>query len=406
MEKRYEERRLWIRASVPPDQSSKSELRTYRNAGFNVLAMTEDYVKSCSQAYFDCLKYAEEVGLKVYMKEHHEFPRYWTKHFSHVDLNEYPSVIGFYIKDEPNKDQLYELAKEYLPFYKEKYEQTGMDYYMNTYCGETEHFQGPAEEYLDLAMELIYNKLNTPNKYLSIDEYPLRRNGKGNYMDDAEWVPYTALTAKKCRDNGVRFGAYMQTFDGGYCDARIPVLVEEVRFMAYLYLAFGAQTLGYFVYRTTHQWGFRGLTSEKGEPSAAYFLVKAVNEELLSFDREYLSYDWKGALAIDGERNQTPNAPFAKTREFLDYEDEELETVKAHKDLLVGCFAKGKKERAYILVSYGEPTIKEGNSVELTFKTAKKLAVRRNGVKEIVEIKDGKLSIEMKHGEGIYIQTL
>ena len=117
MEKRYEERRLWIRASVPPDQSSKSELRTYRNAGFNVLAMTEDYVKSCSQAYFDCLKYAEEVGLKVYMKEHHEFPRYWTKHFSHVDLNEYPSVIGFYIKDEPNKDQHYELAKEYLPFY-------------------------------------------------------------------------------------------------------------------------------------------------------------------------------------------------------------------------------------------------------------------------------------------------
>ena len=134
--------------------------------------------------------------------------------------------------------------------------------------------------------------------------------------------------------------------------------------------------------------------------------VKKMNEELLSFDREYLSYDWKGTLAIDGERNQTPNAPFAKTREFLGYEDEELGTVKAEKDLLVGCFAKGKKERAYILVSYGETTIKEGNSVELTFKTAKKLAVRRNGVKEIVEIKDGKLSIEMKHGEGIYIQTL
>ena len=84
----------------------------------------------------------------------------------------------------------------------------------------------------------------------------------------------------------------------------------------------------------------------------------------------------------------------------------ELAAVKAHKDLLVGCFEKNKNERAYILVSYGEPTIKESNSVELTFKTAKKLAVRRNGVKEIVEIKDGKLSIEMKHGEGIYIQTL
>ena len=405
MQSRWKERRLIIRASVPPDQSSKAELRTYRNAGFNVVAMTEDFVKSCSQAYFDCLKYAEEVGLKVYMKEHHEFPRYWSKHFSHVDLNEYPSVVGFYMKDEPNKDEVKLFAKEYLPFFKEKYEKTGMDFFVNTYCGETPYFQGPAEDYLNLMMELIYDKLDTPNKYLSIDEYPLRRNGQGNYLDDSEWVPYTAQAAKKCRDHGVRFGAYMQTFGGGYCDARMPVCMEELRFMAYLYLAFGVQHLGYFVYRTAPEWGFLGMVSEKGEPSALYFLVKQLNEELLSFDREYLSYDWKGALAIDGMRNEVPNAPFAKTREFLEYEDKEVTKVTAKKDLLVGCFEKEKKH-AYILVSYGEPTVKEGNEVELTFKSAKKLSIRRNGVEELVEIKDGKLTLSMAQGEGIYIQTL
>lgn len=407
MEKRYEERRLWIRASVPPDQSSKDQLWLYKNAGFNVLAMTEDFVKSCSQAYFDCLKYAEEVGLKVYIKEHHEFPRYFSKHFSHVNLNDYPSVIGFYMKDEPNKDEVKVFAKEYLPWFKEKYEKTGMDFFMNTYCGEVVHFQGPAEEYLDLMMDIIYNKLETENKYLSIDEYPLSRGVLGNrYLNDNEWVPYTALTAKKCRDNGVRFGAYMQTFGGEWNDVRLPHSMEELRFMAYLYLAFGAQTLGYFVYRTGHEWGFLGIISEEGVPTKLYYLVKQMNEELLSFDREYLSYDWKGALVVDGAKNETPNQPFIKTREFLQYEDTEVTVEKAEKDVIVGCFEKNNKERAYVVVTYGEPTVKEGNVVELTFKTVKKLAIRRNGVKEIVDVKDGKLTLEMKQGEGIYIQTL
>ena len=406
MEKRCE-RRLLIDGSLPPDPSSKDQLRLYKNAGFNILFMTEDFVKSCSQAYFDCLKYAEEVGLNVHLKEHHERGKYWSKHFSHVDLNEYPSVVGFFMCDEPNKNDLKVVAKEYVPFFKEKYEKTGMNFVINTYCGETEHFDGPAEEYLDTMMEIIYNRLDTENKYLTIDEYPLSRNVLGQkYLNDSEWVPYTALTAKKCRDNGVRFGACVQSFGGEWCDCRMPNSMEELRFMTYLYLAFGAQLLNYFVYRTGHEWGFLGLISESGSPTETYYLVKRMNEELLSFDREYLSYDWKGALVIDGAKNEKPNQPFIKTREFLSYEDTEVTVDKAEKDVIVGCFEKGKNDRAYVLVSYGEPTIKEGNVVELTFKTAKKLAVRRNGVKETVEVKDGKLTLEMKQGEGIYIQML
>ena len=59
MAQRYKEKRLWLRAALPPDQSSIDELRLYKNAGFNVVIMTEDFVKACSKAYFDCLGYAE-----------------------------------------------------------------------------------------------------------------------------------------------------------------------------------------------------------------------------------------------------------------------------------------------------------------------------------------------------------
>ena len=369
--------------------------------------MTEDFVKSCSQAYFDCLKYADEVGLKVHIKEHKEFPYYWSKHFSHVNLNNYSSVIGFFMTDEPSKDALYSIAKEYVPFFKEKYEETGMNFVINTYCGENSNFQGPAEEYLDLMMDIIYGKLETPNKYLSIDEYPLRRDMLGHkYLDGKEWVPYTALTAKKCRDNGVRFGACMQTFGGEWHDVRLPSTIEELRFLAYIYLAFGTELLYYFVYRTGHQWGFLGMISEEGAPADLYYTVKQLNEELLSIEREYLSYAWKGALVIDGAKNEIPNEPFIKTREFLQYEDSEMAIGKAEKDVVIGCFENNENKRAYVIVTYGEPTVKEGNTVELIFKTTKELSIRRNGVQEVVEIKDGKLTLEMSQGEGIYIQTL
>lgn len=403
MEKK--ERRMIITASLPPDQSNKDELRLYKNAGFNMVYMTEDFVLSNSKAYFDCLKYAEEVGIEVFLKEHLD-PYYWSKHFSHVDIDKYPAVTGLFMVDEPNKDELYLIAKEHVPFFKAKAEKSGKAFIINTYCGEVPYFKGPAEDYLDLMMEIIYNKLDTDNKYLSIDEYPLRRGSHGNFMVDDEWVPYTALTAKKCRDNGVRFGSCIQSFGGGYCDARRPLCVEELRFVVYLNLAFGAQYLDYFVYRTSHLWDFMGMVSETGEPSALYYLVKQVNEEILSFDREYLAYTWKGTLVIDGTRNEKPNEKFVKTREFLPYEDSELSVEKAEKDLLVGCFEKSKTSRAYVIVSYGEPTVKEGNTVTLTFKTAKKLSIRRNGVEETVKVEGGKLTLEMKQGEGIFIQTL
>ena len=400
-----QERRLILTATLPPDQSDKEQLRLYKNAGFNVLHMTEDFVLSCSKAYFDCLQYAEEVGLEVYLKEHLD-PYYWTKHFSHVDIDKYPAVTGLYMVDEPSKEDLDLLAKEHVPFFKAKAEKSGKAFIINTYCGEVSYFDGPASDYLDAMMELVYNKLDTDNKYLSIDEYPLRRSTNGNYLEDKEWVPYTALTAVKCRDNGVRFGSYIQAFGGGYCDARRPLCIEELRFVVYLNLAFGAQYLDYFVYRTSHKWDFMGMISEAGTPSELYYLVKQLNEELYTFDKEYLSYAWKGALVLDGVRNEKPNEPFRKTREFLPYEDKEITVEKAEKDLIVGCFEKSSSSRAYIIISYGEPTIQEGNQVELTFKKAKKLSIRRNGVEEIVEVKDGKLMLTMKQGEGIFIQTL
>lgn len=418
-------RRLGIRADCPPDCTSDEQLKMYQRANFNILTMTEDFVRARSKAYLDCLRNCEKLGLDVYLRGYGQyFGEYFEKFFTGVDFNDYPAVKGFFFLDEPAGCDIPRIANAAVDWFNDTYAETGMDFYLNSYCGEVPwHLCMPSEDFHEYLMTEIYDKLNTENKILTIDEYPLRRGIDGKkYLDEREWIPYTAQVARICRDHGVKFGGYLQTFGGDYVDARIPDTIEEIRFMAYVYLAFGAQHIGYFVYLGNRDIGFMGLVNDAGRPSKLYYHARALNEELLSFDIEYLSYDWKGTLVIDGESNETPNEAFAKTREFLPYADKELTAVTAENNLIVGCFEKGKNEHAYIVVSYGEPTVQQDNKMTFTLKTAKKLEILRNGRKvttetkmekvnglkprEIVEVKDGKVEIELKYGEALFIKTI
>ncbi len=153
------EKRLGIRADLPPDQSSKDQLRIYMNAGFNILTMTEDFVRAESQAYLDCLKLCEEIGLDVYIRGYSlETPYYFDRHFPFTDFKKYPAVKGFFVTDEPWKEQLEEVAEYYVPWFNEKYADAGMAWYLNTYCGESyAHLGGTVKEHFDYAMKNVYS---------------------------------------------------------------------------------------------------------------------------------------------------------------------------------------------------------------------------------------------------------
>ena len=402
------EKRLGIRADLPPDQSSKDQLRIYMNAGFNILTMTEDFVRAESQAYLDCLKLCEEIGLDVYIRGYSlETPYYFDRHFPFTDFKKYPAVKGFFVTDEPWKEQLEEVAEYYVPWFNEKYADAGMAWYLNTYCGESyAHLGGTVKEHFDYAMKNVYAKLNTENKFFTSDEYPLRRaeNGKKYIEDNKEFIPYTALQARVCRDNKVKFGGYIQSFSG-FCDMRKPCSTGEFRFLAYTYLAFGVQQLSYFGYRATNEWGFDCIVTEDGRPTEQYKYVKELNKELLSFDREYLSYEWKGALIIDGSVEAETQDRFQQARDNLEYQDQEIKKVESEYDFIVGCFDDGEK-KAYVLFNYGEPTVSRNNNVKLHFNSIKKFEVLRNGKRSVEEVVDGTLSLEIKNGDGLFIKEI
>lgn len=404
--KRNQAKRLIIRADLPPDPTSDEQLKLYKKAGFNSYTMTEDFVRTQSKAYFDCINKCGESGLDVLVRGYSaQVPTYFDDNFFGVNFCDYPSVKGFFVTDEPSDEQLTEVARVYVPWFNEYYADKGLTWYMNTFGEFSELIGTPYMPYVDRIFDEVYNKLKTENKYFSVDNYPLRCGKNWYYLADEEFIPYLAYGAVKCRDNGVRFGAYMQTFTGGYKDCRLPTSIEELRFLAYTYLAFGVQSLGYYIYRSMKS-NHDGIITFDGKPTKLYRLVKQLNEELMSFDEEYLTYAWRGALLIDGENNEKTNERFAEAREYLDYKNELIKSVKCSKDTIIGCFENESGEQAFITVNYGEPTKKEDNDVEITLDGMGELEILRNGKLERLQAENGVFRIKIFRGDGLFIKPI
>lgn len=398
-------KRLGIHGDMPPDQSSRDWLRMYKNAGFNILSMTEDFVLAESQAYLDCLKLAEEMGLDVYIRAYSDLmPYYYDKKFPFVNFNDYPAVKGFYVDEEMPPSMVKQIGEVVVPWFNQKYQ--GKAWLMNTFCGETSHYEGmSAKEFYEYTIEQIYDKVKSGNKFFTLDTYPLRSAyGKGTYFENSNIVPYVALMSKVCHDHGIKFGAYMQTFNG-FTDCRLVRSIGELRFLAYLYLTFGAEHLGYFVYRASNEWRFDGIVTDDGRPTKLYPIVCEMNKELLSFDAELLSYEWKGAIVVDGTEKSENEKQFKLTREFLGYTDDGVKSVSAQTDLMIGCFDKNGK-KAYTLVNCSEPTIQLVNKVKLEFNNVKKLEVLKNGVRSVVEIENGIFELDVANGDGYFIKEI
>ena len=131
-----------------------------------------------------------------------------------------------------------------------------------------------------------------------------------------------------------------------------------------------------------------------------------MNKEILSFDREYLSYEWKGTLILDGTKMPEADPTFPLAREYMKYpKDDGIDNISAEYDMMVGCFDKDGK-KAYVFANYGEPTEKLTNKVSIKFNKITKLEIIKNGQRSIVDVKDGQFILEVDNGDGYFIKEI
>jgi hypothetical protein len=411
--KNQSKERILISGFIPPDQLDERALIEYKECGFNICFMTENYYKVDSPEYFESLKLMEKLGLDACVTFYKGQTGKYHEHFKNVDLHDYPAVKYIHFIDEPDDDLIKKVSDIYVPWYNEKYSDLG--FFMNTYGSCPKGKEKTYEEHLDKCAQEINAKVKGNNKIFSVDSYPLRY-APGYWVKRLNAKPYfhgLVLASQRAKRTGSKLGGCIQAFEG-FVDCRYPNCVADLRFQVFCQLAFGAKSLCYFVYKTeeTTNYAFRGMITMKvpredmsNRRTELYYFTRKTNAEIATFDEEYMTYDWKGTTFVDGRLKNDYAEEFKHAREDfgMNYTDDNIVDAKSDGDVLIGCFEKDGGKKAYVLANFTEPGTESETRVWITFKKGQSVRINHNGVWMKDTLKDGKFYLTINNGDGVFI---
>ncbi len=413
-------------ASLPPNMADRNQVQQYKDAGFNTVPYTEDFFQAADVAtlgedstYIRGLKLLEEFGIDALIRPHSSFtsstptsePNYFEQYFSTIDFRDYPAVKGFFIVDEPLYGQLNDLEDRYLTWFNENYGDGNFEFVANLFGAHNVNWKTGAfvdKTYDDYAEKFlsIVDRANATRKRHSIDFYTLRLVDGVNEMYEYNlMVHHDAATRAKAHN--VELCSYIQVF-GGTADGstyRIPTTFAEVNWGVYNLLQFGAKQLGFFHYREYKKDGLLGMLTD-GVPNERYYFVQQALQNIVKYDHVLLSYEWDHLFTNVGTGSRLAvNPAFEYTRDVIK-PITDVKQVKSKYDITMNEFTDGDGNKAFMLFNYEEPTENRKNKVEITFDKALGVQVYRNGEPTNQVLKDGKFTIELDSGEGVFVIPL
>lgn len=140
-------------------------------------------------------------------------------------------------------------------------------------------------------------------------------------------------------------------------------------------------------------------SEEKGyRTTEIYDAVKEVNEEILAFDHVFLRFEWQGCRVVRVSRDR--NIHNVKGG----YEGGILKDITATRDLLVGYMENPEDHtEGYWIVNAENPFHDQINDVEMRLEGATRAVYYRKGKEYDIALQDGKFSIRLGVGEGIFV---
>ena len=166
----------------------------------------------------------------------------------------------------------------------------------------------------------------------------------------------------------------------------------------------------YYTYFNYYAPGADGCDSlidcQTGERTKAYYWAKEVNNEIHSFEKAYLNFKWEGSMYYDAGMK---NKQFSLLETSISTH-QRLLRVEGNTDVLVGVFTdedgiNGATD-GFVVMNYSDPYYSnkgETDNVVLTFEDATHVLVYKDGKQYIAELTDGKLSMYLEAGEGVFV---
>lgn len=321
-----------------------------------------------------------------------------------LNLFDYSSFFGFYVKDEPSANDFAYLGEDVAVFWNENYADNGAYWHINLYPSYATNEQlgttagggkTAYRNYVDRYVEEVLNNVQG-RKGIGMDHYALKPNGVNDmYLYDLN------IVAQAAKETNATLHNCIQALGGA--SWRVSEDIAEVRWNYYTSLAFGTQVFEVFAYKDDPNQGFHCMIG--AEKNQMYYFQQALIAELKRFEHVYLSFDWEGIFPVIGTENELgTNGSF----ELLEADGRLLESlvgitdISATQDTLVGQFQDGE-DRAFLVMNATDPTRPTFDSVTLTFENCKRVIVYQNGEEYKYAISGNKLEIPLLAGEGVFV---
>lgn len=341
-------------------------------------------------------------------------------------LDEYPDfsdcegVSGVFHYDEPTYTQIDSVLADFVeqfnatygdnpdvrfeanlfPYEAQAYGALGNDKYGNsvTYQQYVEHY-----------CQAVASKVNG-DKYLSVDTYPIRKDGKidDNFLTSLAWLKYYAdkydCFANVClQSSGFN--------EGNDTKERMPT-EAEMRMQAYAATAFGMDGISWFTYGSVSSIGQTASNTpvdfETAAKGSGYDSLAAVNAELSSFADVYTRYNWQGVMFLQRNNYNTAVGKIAYTDfadKIVDESNTHFSAINADSSVICGTFnGQNSSSKALAFVNYNAPLGGAAASVSLVSDGQVQATVYRGGKAFDVTI-DGTYTFTLQAGEGCFVTT-
>jgi hypothetical protein len=192
-------------------------------------------------------------------------------------VSKHPALYAYFITDEPNASQFAALGK--LVAYLREHDPRHLAYInlfptyaTNEQLGTQGDLVTAYQEHLRRYVEQVKPAL------ISYDHYQFKLRGDGD-----QYFLNLALIRRTAQGAGVPFLNIVQACTWAPDAMRVPN-PDELRYLVYSTLAYGAQGISYYVYAHPNHVG--SLVSLDGTPGPLYHAVKSYNREFVAIARE------------------------------------------------------------------------------------------------------------------------
>ena len=419
----YEAQQFEISGFWAPYDISEEGLRFYKDAGFNTLAMINHSLGNTSEEQFylgskrtmTALENCKKVGLNAILNyndwkaEQCEGEDYnGETPFSKYDLyGEYKDIItGVHICDEPNKETMDEMAnKTLVDDFKKVYPNASYIINLSDVTWPDGRGYATYDDLLNHYSTAIMSQFDVP--YISVDCYPFWNTKDERILENYYKI---AIAAK---EYNAKTTMILQSSTGN--EFKDTLSEGDMRWQAYLAIAFGADNLQYYCYSLPKGIAYNYcILNEDGTPSVLYDYVKEINAEVQKFASVVLAYNWEDSLGFPGTVNSTYRMSYIQYDENYDQkvfkDTKHYVGVESTYDTVVSKFLSEQYGEAYMFVNFAKE-LSESNTITATFKECDAIAIYGgadyDGTPKIVELdENGKFELKFEYGEGVFVTPL